>query len=64
MGWQLRFDGWVTELADMEAMKHVKSDLSNGKAAVPPPPPAPLPSQGANAAPVNSVVAVVGRLGG
>ncbi|KAJ1481007.1 hypothetical protein T484DRAFT_1759159 [Baffinella frigidus] len=30
---QLRFDGWVTELADMEAMKHVKSDLSNGKAA-------------------------------
>ena len=30
---QLRFDGWVTEMQDMEAMKHVKADLSDGKAA-------------------------------
>ena len=33
---QLRFDGWVTELADMDAMKDVKGDLSDGKAAVHP----------------------------
>jgi len=29
---QLRFDGWVTELQDMEAMKKINADLSNGKA--------------------------------
>jgi zeta-carotene desaturase len=29
---QLRFDGWVTELQDMEALKNVKGDLSDGKA--------------------------------
>eukprot|EP00638_Chattonella_subsalsa_P000507 CAMPEP_0117755038 /NCGR_PEP_ID=MMETSP0947-20121206/13205_1 /TAXON_ID=44440 /ORGANISM="Chattonella subsalsa, Strain CCMP2191" /LENGTH=543 /DNA_ID=CAMNT_0005574279 /DNA_START=312 /DNA_END=1943 /DNA_ORIENTATION=- len=29
---QLRFDGWVTEMQDMEAMKKVNADLSDGKA--------------------------------
>ncbi len=30
---QLRFDGWVTELNDMEAMKNVAGDQSDGKGA-------------------------------
>ena len=31
-GWSLRFDGWVTELDDMDKMKQVQGDLSNGRA--------------------------------
>lgn len=29
---QLRFDGWVTELNDLEKMKDVKTDYSGGRA--------------------------------
>jgi hypothetical protein len=31
---QLRFDGWVTELADAKAMHNVNADLSDGRAPV------------------------------